>query len=83
MAPIGNFTVNGNGFVGTVKTLALGTVKTKIDPAYFPRVLEIGCIWRHLAAREGLEDDLCKSAEAPESRAYRHGGGCWVRTNVG
>ena len=24
MATIGNFTVNGNGFVGTVKTLALG-----------------------------------------------------------
>jgi len=32
MATIGNFTVNGNGFVGTVKTLALGTVKAKIVP---------------------------------------------------
>ncbi|MGY4567065.1 uncharacterized protein (DUF736 family) [Bradyrhizobium sp. USDA 3256] len=33
MATIGNFTVNGNGFVGTVKTLALGTVKAKIVAA--------------------------------------------------
>ena len=33
MATIGNFTVNDNGFVGTVKTLALGTVKAKIVPA--------------------------------------------------
>ena len=33
MATIGNFTVNGNGFVGTIKTLALGTIKAKIVPA--------------------------------------------------
>lgn len=33
MATIGNFTANGNGFVGSVKTLALGTVKAKIVPA--------------------------------------------------
>ena len=33
MATIGNFTASGNGFVGSVKTLALGTVKTKIVPA--------------------------------------------------
>lgn len=33
MATIGNFTVNGNGYVGTIKTLALGTIKAKIVPA--------------------------------------------------
>jgi hypothetical protein len=57
MATIGNFTVNGNGFVGTVKTLALGTVKAKIVPAertsdkapdyrIFAGTIEFGAGWK-------------------------------------
>ncbi|PPQ16131.1 DUF736 domain-containing protein [Bradyrhizobium sp. AC87j1] len=57
MATIGNFTMNGNGFVGTVKTLALGTVKAKIVPAertsekapdyrIFAGTIEFGAGWK-------------------------------------
>ena len=38
------------------------TLKNVQDhPANFPRLSAIGCIWRHLAAREGPRDDLCKA----------------------
>ena len=57
MATIGNFTVNGNGFVGSVKTLALGTVKAKIvaaertsekapDYRVFAGAIEFGAGWK-------------------------------------
>jgi uncharacterized protein (DUF736 family) len=67
MATIGNFTVNGNGFVGTVKTLALGTVKAKIVPAERTsdkspdfRILaganiEFGAVWKKKSQDTGRE----------------------------
>ncbi|MGY4382784.1 uncharacterized protein (DUF736 family) [Bradyrhizobium sp. i1.3.6] len=67
MATIGNFTVNGNGFVGTVKTLALGTVKTKIVPAertsdkapdyriFAGANIEFGAMWKKKSQDTGRE----------------------------
>jgi len=57
MATIGNFTANGNGFVGTIKTLALGTIKAKLVPAertsekapdfrVFAGAIEFGAGWK-------------------------------------
>ena len=61
MATIGNFTVNGNGFVGTVKTLALGTVKAKIVAA--ERTSE--------KAPEPMKASSQGSAEAPGSPQWK------------
>ncbi|MFB6452730.1 DUF736 domain-containing protein [Bradyrhizobium tunisiense] len=67
MATIGNFTVNGNGFVGTVKTLALGTVKSKIVPAertsdkapdyriFAGANIEFGAMWKKKSQDTGRE----------------------------
>ncbi len=67
MATIGNFTVNGNGFVGTVKTLALGTVKAKIVPAertsdkapdyriFAGTNIEFGAVWKKKSQDTGRE----------------------------
>jgi hypothetical protein len=43
--------------------------ETKINPAHILRLSEINCIWRHLAARERLQDDLRKALQAPKSKA--------------
>jgi uncharacterized protein (DUF736 family) len=67
MATIGNFTTNGNGFVGSVKTLALGTVKTKIVPAertsdkapdyriFAGANIEFGAMWKKKSQDTGRE----------------------------
>ncbi|MGD9843921.1 MAG: DUF736 domain-containing protein [Variibacter sp.] len=66
MATIGNFTVNGNGFVGTVKTLALGTVKAKIvaaertsekapDYRIFAGTIEFGAAWKKKSQESGRD----------------------------
>lgn len=66
MATIGNFTVSGNGFVGVVKTLALGTVKAKVVPAerasdkapdyrIFAGPIEFGAAWKKKSQDTGRE----------------------------
>lgn len=81
MATIGNFTANGNGFVGTVKTLALGTVKAKIvaaarssdkapDYRIFAGTLECGAAWKKKSQdqnREYLSVKLDDPSFAPRS----------------
>ena len=79
MATIGNFTVNGNGFVGTVKTLALGTVKAKIvaadrtsekapDYRIFAGTIEFGAAWKK-KSQEQNRDYLSVKLDDPSFNA--------------
>lgn len=79
MATIGNFTVNGNGFVGTVKTLALGTVKAKIvaadrtsekapDYRIFAATIEFGAAWKK-KSQEQNRDYLSVKLDDPSFAA--------------
>ncbi|MBP1299946.1 uncharacterized protein (DUF736 family) [Bradyrhizobium elkanii] len=79
MATIGNFTMNGNGFVGTVKTLALGTVKAKIVPAertsekapdyrIFAGTIEFGAGWKK-KSQEQNRDYLSVKLDDPSFAA--------------
>jgi uncharacterized protein (DUF736 family) len=79
MATIGNFTVNGTGFVGSVKTLALGTVKAKIVPAdrtsdkapdyrIFAGTIEFGAAWKK-KSQEQNRDYLSVKLDDPSFAA--------------